>query len=195
MKIDIDPLTIRIGSKPIQHEGIPAANDGLGKRMGSALVAVVTGPGGLNADVGLVTWPGGSKELKTLGVKANTDALAYRGGRTTIFSAPYDGRLVSWMWVEALAPGLKNPDQPSAQSVTQAHLDWIIGGSFIDFLQSHGALEFGTAEDTRDDVSRNRNGLNVAFEPDNILLPLAVFIATRQLALVKGFSKDRVDAS
>jgi hypothetical protein len=193
-KIDIHPLTIRIGSKPVQHEGSPAAKDELGKRTGSALTAVVTGPGGLNADVGLITWPGGSQELKTMGVKASTDALAYRGGRTTIFAAPLDNRSVSWMWVEALAPGRKNPDQPSAQTVTEAHLDWIINGSFVDFVSAHGALAFGTAEFTRGDKSRHRKVLNVAFEPDNILLPLVVFVVTRQLALVKGFSKECVDA-
>jgi hypothetical protein len=96
------------------------------------------------------------------------------------------------MWVEALAPGLKNPDQASAQTVTEAHLDWIIDGSFMDFVCSHGALAFGTAEHTRGDSSRNRNVLNIAFEPENVVLPLVVFAVTRQLALVKGFSKERL---
>ncbi len=75
--IEIPPLTLRIGQAVREHVGAPAHDSSLGKVTGSALFGLVTGPGGINIDVGLVTWPDGVRELKTMSTNASPPMVGY----------------------------------------------------------------------------------------------------------------------
>ena len=189
MQVNLDPLTLHIGDAEIEYTDTPAGNPELGLVTGRAIFGLVSGPSQVNVDIAHIAWPHGVRELKTVSANASPSPLDSTTGRTSLFPGKLDGRDVMWMYLEALTPGKKNPSRPSAQHVTREHLDWILGSSFEALVVEHRALAYGTGVETRGDESPSRNCLSVAFEPDNISLPLIAFAITRQLARVRGFDK------
>ena len=188
--IDLGPLLLRIASEEetFPHESTPAAHPDAGVLQGVAVGALITGPG-INIDLALVHWPGDAREVKTIDTHAAPSPLNYTSGRTTLFRSDVDRKAVSLMYLEAVAPQKANPSRMSAQQVTTEQLDWILGASVEGLLREHGAIAFGTGEELRGDESKIRNRLQVAFEHDNIVVPLIAFAITRQLSLLKGFDK------
>lgn len=191
-RIEIPPLILRIGSSLVAHSGVPASSRGNKSLDGHARVCVVTGPGFPAIDIGLVTWSTGERELKPLGPRVPIQDYVYSTARTTLARRTWDDSAVLSMRLVALAPQVNNPQRWTAQSVTEEHLDWIVGSSFADFAASHGALAFGTGANLFGDASKDRNCLNVVFAEDNVALPFAAFAITRYLSMVKGFAKDKV---
>ena len=190
--IELGPLTLRVGSPEdvFAHTGTPAAQPDVGVVEGEAVGALVIAPG-LNIDLALVRWPGGRHELKTLDTHAAPPPLNFVSARTTLVRDDVDGRNLSLMFLEAVAPQKANPSRMSAQQVTAEHLDWILGASVEGLLRDHGAIAFGSGAEVRGDESKARNCLLVAFDHDNIVVPFVAFAITRQLALLRGFDKAK----
>ncbi len=175
------------------HVAVPAAKRGAPKEEGRAIGATVTGPGGVNVDLALVRWPDGTREVKTLEVNQSPPQVTYAGGRVPIYLHSTSVGNVEWIFVRALSPNLQGTGQPSAQSVGEDQLDWILGSSFRACVSSHGAVSFGSNAEVRGDTSKTKNLLVVAFELGDHLVPLVAFAITRQLAMFRGFDKAKWD--
>jgi hypothetical protein len=190
--IELGPLALHVGlaEAAFAHVGTPAAQPDIGVVEGEAIGALVTASG-VNIDLALVRWPGGGRELKTLDTHSSPPPLNFLSARTTLVRDVVDGRELSLMFLEAVAPQRANPSRMSAQQVTVEHLDWILGASVEVLLRGHGAVAFGSGAELRGDESKARNCLLVAFDHDNIVVPLVAFAITRQLSLLRGFDKAK----
>ncbi len=191
MRIELGPLELMVsdGISTFPHAGTPAATPDAGEVVGDAVGGLVTGPGGINVDLALVRWPGGALEMKTVRTNASPRPLDYASGRTTLFRADFDGKSLTWMYLDVASPKRGKPGQWSMHQAAERHLDAILGGSAADLFDRYGAVALGNGVDLRGAESKARNRLQVGFQPDNVNLPFIAFTITRQLALLRGFDK------
>lgn len=157
-----------------------------GMQDGTARAYSVSVPDGGILEVAATHWDSGDRDVRTvtrLAGPAAYDRLV-KGLRLGISAAP------SREYFCELGITQNHEDrQPTVVKADAADLKMMLGSDVGEMFKTLGATAYGTREVVIDDTSRRRGYLGVTFPQTAVDVPIAAYVLTRVLPLMKGFGR------
>jgi hypothetical protein len=157
-----------------------------GMQEGTARAYSITVPDGGILEVAATHWDSGDRDVRTITRLAGPAAYdrLVKGLRLGIAAAPNGGYFCE------LGITQHHVDrQPTVVKADAADLKMMLGSDSGEMFRTLGATAYGTREVVIDDTSRRRSYLAVTFPQTAIDVPVAAYVLTRVLPLMKGFGR------
>lgn len=177
--IEIGAFQLRVIDEPekVLDKPIGVAEEQVGTRF----LALLTGPGEIQLELGLTEFKDFDGEVKTL--DHGTTPLPYsrltHGCRMTIFQEK------DFNWSELRYAKLDENLWSNLSMADINFLSHLLGLSLSKTLQDYGASLIGTREEILGETNNRRNQLCVTYPKDNHILPFLAYMLTRPIALFK----------
>lgn len=181
MRVMVGSVSLEFADSPVDVEGEAFTG---GHQSGRATAAEVRTPDGGVLEVGLTRWEHGDMDVRCFSRLAGPlmyDRLV-KGARLGV----HPKRPGDWDCELGIlshrAGGL-----PTVIKATWTDLDGVLGASARDLALIMGATAAGTKEDVLGDTGKRRGFLVMVSPEGEALPPLAAYVLTRVIPLMKGF--------
>lgn len=157
-----------------------------GTQEGTARAYSVSIPDGGILEVAATHWDSGDRDVRAVTRLAGpvTYDRLLKGLRLGIASAPNGGYFCELGITQHHADR-----QPTVVKADASDLKLMLGSDIGEMFKTLGATAYGTREVIIDDTSRRRGYLGVTFPQAALDVPIAAFVLTRVLPLMKGFGR------
>ena len=157
-----------------------------GMQEGNARAYSVSIPDGGILEVASTHWDGGDRDVRTITRLAGP--LVYdrllKGLRLGILAAPEGG-----YYCELGITEHHQDRQPTVVKAEVADLAFMLDSNVREMFESLGATSYGTREFVIGDTSRRRTYLAITFPESAVNVPIAAYVLTRVLPIMKGFGR------
>ena len=177
VRVEINGVTSSFKDKPARDSE---------EQIGQAALAELSTPDGFVGTLGVITWPGGTVDVRLVDfAQGGVEYERMKGAGTMNLKVSGD------KWVIRVRALKKNgKDWPTLNRVSWVDMDWLLGADAQTFLKDHGALRFADYGDLTQAGPAQRGDLGMEVAAGNVDAIAALYAITRVLAIMKSFGKD-----